>query len=283
MFECIGIVGVGLIGASLGLAVKRHALAKRIVGIGRRAESLAVAQRIGAIDEARIGFDTPIDHLQLLVLCVPVDRIVETGLRAAPLLSAEALVTDAGSAKSIIVRELERRYSSGPKFVGSHPMAGSEQSGPEAARVDLFRDRNCIVTRTDATPTDALERISGFWRALRMRVVTASPESHDRIVGRTSHLPHLAAAALATMPADSDHPFVGTGFLDATRISAGDAHLWTAIFEQNRAGLLEALDDYLGRLGRFRNALESDKRETLHELLSEGKRRRDALGNRDPL
>ncbi|MGL4462727.1 MAG: prephenate dehydrogenase, partial [Planctomycetia bacterium] len=164
-------------------------------------------------------------------------------------------------------------------FVGSHPIAGSHKSGPAAGDPDLFRDRLCVVTPTERTEENVVERAIHFWRGFGMNVEQRTPEEHDRILGRTSHLPHLTAAALAGVVDPGDLPFAGGGFRDSTRIAAGDPDLWTPILLQNREAMLRALGDLQHRLNDFRSALAASNAAALRKLLSDGKQRRDALGN----
>jgi prephenate dehydrogenase len=165
------------------------------------------------------------------------------------------------------------------RFVGGHPLAGSEKKGVENAHADLFVDRCTVLTPTCGTSDTALDTVANFWLALGARVKTMSPEEHDQALAMTSHLPHLVAAALAgILPADL-HELAATGFRDATRIAAGDPAVWTPIFQHNHAAVLAALDQLEVRLRRFRAALESNDVIAIDSLLTQGKRMRDALGS----
>jgi prephenate dehydrogenase len=192
------------------------------------------------------------------------------------------LVTDVGSTKAAIVHAIEGRLPRGVAFVGSHPLAGSEKSGPDHAHGDLFKDRLVVVTPTAQSDVAAVERTREFWHALGARTRLMSPIAHDRGLALTSHLPHLIASALAgVLPAEL-FELTATGFRDTTRVAAGDPRLWTGIFRQNRSAMLEALDQFTEQLAQFRAALIADDVPLLGDLLTEAKKTRDTLdGQRD--
>lgn len=273
------IVGVGLIGGSIGLAVKRRAAAARVLGVGRSEDSLRRAQAAGAIDEGFLELPPAVSRSEVVVFCTPVDDIAGQVLAAAPHCRPGTLLTDAGSTKAAIVRGVEGRLPPGAAFVGSHPLAGSEKRGPENADADLFVGRLTVVTPTPRSDPKAVERTTAFWQALGSQVRRMSPEDHDQALAFTSHLPHLAAAALAgTLPREL-FDLTATGFRDTTRVAAGDPSLWTGILLQNRAALLEAIGTLQDRLTRFKAALMSGNRAAVDDLLDQGKKVRDALGS----
>ena len=278
-FNVLTIVGVGLIGGSIGLAAKRRGLAKTVRGVGRQQASLERARDVGAIDETCLDLEAAAAGSDLLIFCTPVDRIAEQVLAAAPRCAAGTLMTDAGSTKATIVRTVDERLPGQVRFVGSHPLAGSEKRGPDFADGSLFTSRWTILTPTDRTDPAALERVRAFWQALGSHVRVMSPEDHDRALAVTSHLPHLAAAALAGILPPELYELTATGFRDTTRVAAGDPELWSAIFAHNRPALLEALTALEDRLGQFRQALEQRDAGTTHELLARAKKVRDALGS----
>lgn len=280
--DTLTIVGVGLIGGSIGLAAARRRLARRIIGVGRQMASLELAIDLGAIDEAVLILDEAVPQTDIAVFCTPVDRIAEQVLQAAPRCKPGTLLTDAGSAKSAIVRAIDGRLPPGIAFVGSHPLAGSEKRGPQHADANLFQDRVTVVTPSPHTDSAALERTAAFWQALGSRVRFMNPEEHDQALALTSHLPHLVASTLAGIMPRHLFDLTATGFRDTTRIAAGDPELWRAIFLQNRGALLEMMQLLNGRLAEFRAALEKGDATTLHELLTQAKEVRDALGS-DPV
>jgi prephenate dehydrogenase len=272
------IVGVGLIGGSVALGAKKRGLADRVVGIDNQRESIDRALALGAID---VGFqcEAPAESFgEIIVVCTPVDQIVAQVALAAHHSRAGAVLTDSGSVKGTIVREVERLT---PKiaFVGSHPLAGSEKQGVEHASPDLFQDRLTIVTRSPQTDAGALERISSFWQALGSRVQSMSPEAHDRAVARTSHVPHLLASALSAYLEPELQPLAATGFKDVTRIASGDPALWSAILMHNRPAIRDGLRELESCIQRFRRALDEGNGDALTDVLALGKRRRDDLGS----
>lgn len=279
MFHRVGILGVGLIGGSIGLALKDRGLARQVIGIGRREEPLRVARERGAIDAASVGLGPHLGNLDLLVVATPVDQIVSLVEQAMGHLPASAIVTDAGSTKERLVAALGERYSGGPFFVGSHPIAGSEKQGPEHASALLFAGKTCVVTPTPSVPTEVVERVKNFWTGLGMAVRALSAREHDRVLGRTSHLPHVLATCLSNGLLAGDDAFVGSGFRDATRTAAGDPSLWSAIFAQNQESVIQVIDDFQTRLGDFRQALSEGDFNRVCEILEHGKKSRDAVAN----
>jgi prephenate dehydrogenase len=275
----VTIVGVGLIGGSIGLAARRRGLAQRIVGVGRQQDSLDLAQRLGAIDEGTFDLGEAVGQAEITIVCTAVDHIPALVLAAAAASGAGTLLTDTGSTKATIVHAIEGRLPRASAFVGSHPLAGSEKNGPEHARADLFEDRLTIVTRTEQTDAVALERICTFWQALGSRVKVMSPDDHDRALALTSHLPHLVAAALAGILPPELCEMTASGFRDCTRVAAGDPALWTGIFLQNRSAVLDALEVLLERLAHLKGKLLAGDRPALDSLLTQAKRVRDALGS----
>jgi prephenate dehydrogenase len=275
----VAIVGVGLIGGSLGRAVLARKLARRVIGVGRSQASLDAARRTGAITETALD-PAAVAEADLVV--------VATGVRSIPrLLEAVdqavrpgTLVTDAGSTKASIVAAWEkRRKSRRSRFVGSHPLAGSHRRGPEAADAELFTGRVAVVTPATATPPDDAAAIGEFWSAVGATVFVMSPREHDRIVAATSHAPHVMAAAIAAATPAASLPFTAGGWRDTTRIAAGDAELWADILLDNAEPLGKALGRIATAAERILAAVEAGDRRRLITLLSRAKDVRDALGS----
>jgi prephenate dehydrogenase len=277
-FDTVAIVGVGLIGGSIGMALKKRRLARRVVGVARRASTVAQARRRGAIDRGTTRLGTGVAGAELTIFCTPVDLIVDQVREAATHCPAGAIFTDSGSTKRRIAERLDNGLPDGVRFVGSHPLAGSEKRGVAEARADLFDGRVCVVTPTAHTPAGPLAAVKRFWRSLGARVITMSPDEHDRALAYTSHLPHLAAAALAIVLPDQFREVVASGFRDTTRIAASDPRLWSAIFAENAAPLLEALAGYEQALDEFRRALASRDPRRLRELWTRSRTKRGAVG-----
>ncbi|MBS0266800.1 MAG: prephenate dehydrogenase/arogenate dehydrogenase family protein [Planctomycetes bacterium] len=277
-FPVIGIVGVGLIGGSIALAIRQRGAGQHVIGIGRSAERLAEACRRGVIDEGETDLAAAARRCDLLIFCTPVDRIVAGVREAARACGKPTVITDAGSTKGAICRELATGLPDAVTFVGSHPLAGSEQSGFEHASAGLFDKRVCVVTPTLNTPATAVTRVAKFWNELGATVLEMSPEAHDRALAETSHLPHLVAAALAATLLPANRELAATGFRDTTRIASGDADLWTAIFLGNRDPVLASLARFEGEIAAFRQALQQNDAAGLKKLLETAKISRDAIG-----
>jgi prephenate dehydrogenase len=273
------IVGVGLIGGSIGLAAKKRGLALRVHGVGRDVNKLEAARRLGALDEYHLELAPAVRAADLAIFCTPVSRIAAQILEVAPHCRAGALLTDAGSTKRDLVQAVEAGLPAEARFVGGHPLAGSEKKGAEHADADLFVDRWTVLTPTEKTPVSAVEDVRAFWQALGARVRILSPEDHDRALALTSHLPHLVAAALAGILPENLRDLTATGFRDTTRVASGDPEVWTPIFQHNRAAVLSALVQLMERLDKFRQALASNETTTIDQLLTQGKKVRDALGS----
>jgi prephenate dehydrogenase len=267
--DTVAIIGVGLIGGSVGMALRRGRLARCVVGIGRSATSMRQARKLGAIDRGTTNLKSGVADAELTVLCTPVNTIVEQALQAAVWCQPASIITDSGSTKSSIVARLDRELPRQVSFVGSHPLAGSEKSGVAVASADLFAGRVCVVTQTRRTVKQSLHVVTHFWQALGARVIRMTPEEHDQALAYTSHLPHLAAAALSILLPEEYKEVVATGFRDTTRIAASDPALWTAIFLENAAPLLKSLAGYERVLREFRDALRSNDTERLIGLWSQ--------------
>jgi len=277
-FETLGIDGVGLIGGSIAAAAKARSVCRRIVGFGRSAARLEAAQAAGLIDEFSLD-NRSTAQVDLYVCCLPVDQIADAIRRAAAHMRSGSIVTDAGSVKGNLCESIGTEPAPGVRFVGSHPLAGSEKQGFEHADPELFVGKTCVITPEVGTDQTAVARVTEFWQALGSRVVSLSPAEHDRILARTSHMPHVVAAAVATALGPDDVPFAASGFRDATRIAAGDPQLWTSILYENRVAVASELVAVIERCHQLVSALESGHVAQIEHLLAEGKRCRDAIGN----
>ena len=278
--DTLTVVGVGLIGGSIGLAAKTRGVATRVVGVGRDERTLARAVAAGAIDTATTNLAEGVGAADLVVICTPVNRIANDVAAAVIAAPPRAVITDAGSTKGNIVRELHGRLpATAAHFVGSHPLAGSEKKGAANARPDLFVDRVVVVTPAVDTDLEAASVVELFWRQLGAIVVRMDPGEHDKALATTSHLPHAVASALAAATPTDWLALTAGGFRDSTRIAAGDPELWAAIFEANRDAVLVAADRFTDRLGEFRRVLAEGDHAGLVRWLAEGKKVRDALGS----
>lgn len=254
----VAILGVGLIGGSVGLALRARGLAARVVGIGRDPEKLEAARQLGAVDAWTVDPAEGVADAEVAVACTPVTRIVADLVRAAADGPGSILVTDAGSTKAAIVAGVERDPRARACFVAAHPIAGSERKGAGHARADLFDGRACVLTPTERTQPDRLDRARAFWSGLGCVLHELDPDAHDRALALTSHLPHAVAAALAGSVPESLLPLAAGAYRDGTRVAGSDAALWAGIFRDNRGPTLDALARFEAELGRFRAALEAD-------------------------
>ncbi len=275
--EQVTVVGVGLLGGSIGLAVKAAEERVRVVGVGRRMSSLQRALDAEAIDEATLDTAAGASGADVVVLATPMPAYGRHLEALRPALRAGAMVTDVGSTKRLVVRIAEAVLGRGGPFVGSHPMAGGEQRGPEYARADLFVGATCIVTPSRHTPGALARRAERFWRMLGGVTVRMTPAAHDRAVARVSHLPHLLAALMVRLQRPRELPLAGSGWLDTTRIASGSPPMWRQIILTNRAAVLAALDDADRELLRLRDLVEAGDGPGIERYLAAAKKRRDAL------
>jgi prephenate dehydrogenase len=284
-YDTVAIVGVGLIGGSIGLAMRERKLARQIIGIGRSQNRLDTARTIGAIDHGVTNLAAGVAEAQLLVVATPVDTIAERIVQASAFIPPDCLITDAGSTKQAIVQIVDAALAArrgGPRFIGSHPLAGDHRTGPEHARADMFDGRVVVITPSEATRPAAITEANGFWQSLGATVETMPPEKHDAALAMTSHLPHLVAIALAASTPREFLKLTANGWRDTTRIAGADPNIWMPIFAANRDRVLEALDTLTQKLTGLRDSLEHGDNETLLATLEAAvkkKRERDALGD----
>ena len=275
--ERLCIIGVGLIGGSIGLAAHQRGLAKRVVGVGRNAERLKLAVQMGAIDEATTSLQEGVSDADMVVMCTPVGLIVPTIKMCLQWLSEHCVVTDVGSVKSGIVQQATDLV--GGRFVGGHPMAGSEQTGVQNARADLFEGTTWALTPTERTAQNALQKVDALAQGVGAQVVLADPEEHDRAVALTSHLPHAVALALVHVAENTSYPqVIGGSFRDGTRVAASSPELWRDIFLHNREHVLWAIDEFAGQLQEVRSAIETEDAETIQRLFVDAQLLRQAFG-----
>ena len=278
-WDTVAIVGVGLIGGSIGLALRERKLARNIVGIGRRPQALRTAKRRGAVTQTTTDLKAGVARAELVVICTPVDQIPEHARQAAWHAADKSLITDVGSTKEAIVQAvgqaLQKHNPRQATFVGSHPMAGSEKQGPQHAREDLFHSRVVAVTPSAETSPKACRVVEQFWKSLGASVFRTSPKAHDEAVASVSHVPHLIASVLASTTRTDSLRLAAGGWLDSTRVASGDPALWTQILSQNRFNVLQSLQLVEESLAEFRRALVYNDVAQLEKLLVAGKKVRD--------
>lgn len=254
----LSILGVGLLGGSIGLAVRQRIKGCQIAGYGHRRETLQKALALGALDEPYESAAAAVREADLVVLCTPVGNLPALLREIASDLREEAVVTDVGSTKRSVVESARQALPNHARFVGSHPMAGSEKRGVEFARADLFEGAVCITTPADHTDPAALKAVEAFWQTLGMRITRLSPAEHDRLLADVSHLPHAVAAALVAIQEKQGLKLSGKGFADLTRIAAGDPGLWRDILLDNRDNVRRSIDQLIEELQRLYRLLDEE-------------------------
>jgi prephenate dehydrogenase len=272
----ISILAPGLIGGSVALAAARAYPNAELFIWSRRKESLAPIQK--ALPKAKTGTDLPAAAgSDLILLGAPASALADLVRSLLPHLSNNTLVTDVASVKGPVEKELAPLLQGRARWIGSHPMAGSEESGFHAARADLFQNATVILTPTQSTAAQTTQDISTFWKALGARVVEVTAEEHDRQVARVSHLPHAVAATLVRVAGPKGLPFAGPGYRDTTRIAAGPTAMWTEILLGNREEILKGLQDFRGQLQDLEKALENRDAAALTKFLEDAAKIRRSL------
>jgi len=261
----IAILGPGLLGGSIALNLRESGAAHVSLWARRQAAVDDILAR-GCADEASISIEKVAADADLVVMCVPIGAMEPLSQELRGVIRKEAIITDVGSVKQGVVAGLDRVFQEYGRFVGSHPMAGSEETGMAAARNDLFTGKTCIVTPSSHTDAAALHDVVEFWKQLGCKYVCQlSPEAHDECVGLVSHLPHLIAAALVNTVADTNaaaFEVVGPGFRDTTRVAGGPPAMWQEILTENSTAVLRALDAMIAKLTTFRQTLVLHSAET---------------------
>lgn len=276
-FNTVAIIGPGLLGGSLGLALKQNGWEGRLIGVARKESTLETARARGCIDEAMTDIDDAVAEADLIVLATPVQSACRLLERMADAVNPSAVITDVGSTKQSIVETAARVLANGSRFVGSHPMAGAETSGPAAARADLYLGKPVIVTPTDLTDADAAAMVESLWQTLGMRVHRMEPDEHDCAVAAISHLPHIISAMLMQSAAQSGALGVAsTGLADMTRLAGGDIDMWTEIISDNRQAILDEIENWQEATTACRDLLVEGDTEKLTAWLAAA---RDARRN----
>jgi len=281
-WQKVTVIGVGLLGGSLGMALRRRGLARQGVGFVRREAARGECRKARAVDDATTDLVEAVSDADLVVLCTPLAQMEPLARAMRGALKPGAVVTDVGSVKGPVVRRLESLLKrAGAEFVGSHPMAGNERTGVGAAHADLFEGAVAVVTPTARTSARALREVRRLWTGVGARVLEMGADEHDRLVSRSSHLPHVVASALAALvlapgrnPRQKD--LCATGFRDTTRVASGSPEMWRDIALANRRHLDRALDELMRELGKVRKWLAAEDAEALFEFFQVAKARRDA-------
>jgi len=274
-FERVAFIGIGLIGSSLARVLRRDGLAGEIVACARNEATRATALELGLADRVTADAAEAVRDADLVILATPLSAYAAIGAAIAPALRAGAIVTDVGSVKQAVIRDLAPSLPANVHFIPGHPVAGTEHSGPASGFAELFRDRWCILTPLPDTDAGALARLTALWEQAGMRVVTMDPEHHDKVLAMTSHLPHVIAYTIVGTATDLEDSlksevikFSAGGFRDFTRIAGSDPVMWRDIFLNNREAVLEMLQRFSEDLTALQRAIRWGEGDKLEELFS---------------
>jgi cyclohexadieny/prephenate dehydrogenase len=275
LFGRVGFVGIGLIGSSLARLMRRDGLAGEIVACARRRETLDTVLELGLADRVTRDAAEAVRGADLVVIATPLSAYEAVGRAIAPALAPGAIVTDVGSVKQAVIRDLVPLLPAGTHLVPGHPVAGTEHSGPAAGFAELFDGRWCILTPPAGGDRGAVERVADLWRRAGMRVVEMDPEHHDKVLAVTSHLPHLIAYTIVGTATDLEESlksevikFSAGGFRDFTRIAASDPVMWRDVFLNNREAVLEMLQRFSEDLTALQRAIRWGEGDKLEELFT---------------
>ena len=279
----LAVVGVGLIGGSLALALKEAGAVGHVVGIGRGLPNLETALKLGVVDSFTQDLTEGVADADVVFLATPVQVLGAVAAQAMPHLKSGAIITDGGSVKQAVIDAIEPHLRDDVHFVPGHPIAGTENSGAEAAFATLYRDRRCILTPTERTAEEALERIRQMWQLVGSQVVVMDVEKHDRVLAAISHLPHMVAYALVNAIGAYDRydesilEYSAGGFRDFTRIASSDPTMWRDIAQTNREALLEMMEQFETFFAELKEDVATGSGECLFEFFRRSKQSRDEI------
>ena len=275
MFDRVALIGIGLIGSSLARALRRDSPETEIIACARRVETLAAVRRLAIADATTHDPAQAAAGADLVVIATPLSAYTEISERIAPALKDNAILTDVGSVKQAVIRDLQPLVPSGVHFVPGHPVAGTEHSGPESGFAELFHDRWCILTPPPDTAPEAVATVGRMWESFGMHVVKMSADHHDKVLAMTSHLPHLIAYTIVGTATNLEESlksevieFSASGFRDFTRIAASDPVMWRDIFLNNREAVLEIVQRFTEDLTALQRAIRWGEGDKLQELFT---------------
>ncbi len=273
----ISVIGLGLLGGSIALAARQRLPGTRVIGYSHRASTRAKARELGAATEIVDDLAAAVQVADLVILATPIFTFEKYFADISGLIAAGCVVTDVGSTKLMPHQWAERRLDSRARYVGSHPVAGSEQRGVEFARDDLFYQARCVLTATKTTSPAAVKSLKAFWSALGCSIQVMDPLEHDRVFANISHVPHVLAAGLVNASDADDMKFAGKGFLDSTRIASGPATIWTDVLMANSENIADGIDRAIAELLKLQAAIRGSAREEIQRLLEAAQEKRAAL------
>jgi len=286
IFDSCVIIGPGLIGGSIGLGLKHNNLVNRVIGVGYRQESIDLAIKQGAIDHGVLEITEEVLNADLIIVATPVSLIPQKFKEIIPHLKSDTIITDVGSTKSSILDEFDKIYAESGidkslqiDFIGGHPIAGSENTGVEFAKLDLFVDSICVLTPTKMNQKSSINKLTQMWQTLGAGVINMSADEHDAILAETSHLPQLIAFSVANTIKTANWKFSGGGLRDLTRIASSDPRLWKDICFQNKDNIIKSIDQFTKELLSVKNALNENKQDQILELFRSAKHNHDGYYN----
>ena len=274
MYNSLSIIGPGLLGASIAMSVHQKKLAKEIHLWARNEDKRATCLKSNWCNHVHESLEGAVKNSDFVIFCTPVDTIIPILKTIAPHLNPNTIVTDVGSVKESICTQASTITTNASfQFIGSHPMAGSEKSGMEHASVELLKQGTCIITPNECTDALALEKVTQFWSQLEMNPVHMSPQDHDSLIAKISHLPHIVASALAASLSDipdNQFSFAGGGLKDTTRVAGGSPKLWQSIIAQNSDQILKSINQFEQSLKALKSSLAEEDLDGLHKILQDG-------------
>jgi cyclohexadieny/prephenate dehydrogenase len=284
LFERVALIGLGLIGSSLSHAVRRAGLARSIAGNARTAQTRETALRLGLVDAVHATAAEAAREADLVVLCAPVGACRTLAREMAPALRPGAILTDVGSVKGAILRDVGPHVPAGVHFIPGHPIAGTEHSGPESGFAELFDGRWCVLTPSAGADPAAVDKLAAFWKACGSHVEIMDAEHHDMVLAITSHVPHLIAYNIVNTARHLERvtdteviKFSAGGFRDFTRIAASDPVMWRDVFLNNKEAVLEMLGRFSEDLIALQRAIRFGESETLFRLFTEARATRRGI------
>ena len=284
LFDNVALIGLGLIGSSLAHAIRKNGLARTMTGYAKSHATRSKAGELGLVDRVCETAAEAVEGADLVILCTPVGSYASLAAEIRSVLEPGAIITDVGSVKAAVVRDVGPHVPEGVHFIPGHPIAGTEQSGPESGFAELFINRWCILTPLPDADPDAVARLEAFWRACGSNVETMNPEHHDLVLAITSHLPHLIAYNIVATAADLEEvtnseviKFSAGGFRDFTRIAASDPTMWRDVFLNNKDAVLEMLGRFSEDLSALQRAIRWGDGEMLFNLFTRSREIRRSI------
>jgi prephenate dehydrogenase len=271
MFENVTIVGVGLISGSFALALKDRGYAKKIIGVSRTTASTDKAKELGIIDEA-LPLEEAVKQSDFIYVAIPVDATIAVMNQVMDIVTEKQIVADADSTKFVLCKSLAN-HPMRKRFVATHPMWGTEYSGPEAAVIGAFKDRSCVICEKEKSDEDAVSIVENIYKSLGMHIAYMDPENHDIHAAYVSHISHITSFALANTvlekekEEDAIFELAGGGFESTVRLAKSSPAMWAPIFMQNRENVLDVLNEHISQLRKFKSCLEKENYEYLIELM----------------